>query len=289
MFDFGFWDGSNKRSYFSDNFTFDYGWGLFLRNENYTGKCCRVQSTASGTPQQDIGFKNGMIDVDELDAFIGSNTGYIVKIYDQWGIKDLESLNWSGTFDIRYAPRIVNAGTLEVMPGTSIPAMKHGFNNGGVSIKHLIHRNFNFFPSRSTSFVTVNTSNDMIMFGNSSSTSYALGCFNGQTFSASVFWDPAPLRVYVNEVLEISGANSGSAGCNSDNHFDAICLGTNKIIAETSIGWNTIGSGHGWGGRANLSQYLNGYSNEHHIKNSVMSQADVFEIQSIINKDLKAY
>ncbi len=52
----------------------------------YTGKAVNVQSTASGTPTQDIGFtSSGGLDTASLLSFIGTNSGFVRIWYDQSG------------------------------------------------------------------------------------------------------------------------------------------------------------------------------------------------------------
>jgi hypothetical protein len=77
----------------------------------YTGSAIRVRSTASGSPEQDIGFdSNGNLDTKALMSFVGANSGYVKTWYDQStnGKNVTQSTNSK-------QPRIVNAGVPEMI------------------------------------------------------------------------------------------------------------------------------------------------------------------------------
>lgn len=78
-----------------------------LRSD-YTGNSIRVRRSSDNT-EQDIGFNiYGELDVNSLYSFVGSNSGYIAKWYDQSNnIKDLAQSTSANQ------PRIINAGNIE--------------------------------------------------------------------------------------------------------------------------------------------------------------------------------
>ena len=73
----------------------------------YAGAAIRVRESGGNT-EADIGFASGVLDTAALSAHCGSNSGYVVKVYDQVG-----STNWEQTTSANQ-PRIVNAGTIHV-------------------------------------------------------------------------------------------------------------------------------------------------------------------------------
>lgn len=91
----------------------DGAWSLRKVRTAYTGNCIRVRRSTDNV-EQNIGFKNGMLDTGVLLAFIGSASGYITILYDQSGRDAGGTLyNLIQTTASRQ-PRIVNAGVLEV-------------------------------------------------------------------------------------------------------------------------------------------------------------------------------
>lgn len=88
---------------------------------SYTGPLIRVRSSAGlGTTEQDIGAdSNGDLDTAALAAFIGSNSGYVVYVYDQVEA----TAGWDlGETTASKQPMIVNAGTLITLGTAGKPA-----------------------------------------------------------------------------------------------------------------------------------------------------------------------
>lgn len=87
----------------------------------YSGSCIRVRRSFDNV-EQDIGFVNNLLDTASLLSFIGVNSGYIAKWYDQSGnARDAVQSTTSAQ------PRIVNAGTLET--NNNRPSIRF-FSNG---------------------------------------------------------------------------------------------------------------------------------------------------------------
>lgn len=57
-------------------------WSVRLVNSNYNGPCIRVRRSADDK-EMCIGFKDGVLDVDHLEAFCGSGDGFVVVWYNQ--------------------------------------------------------------------------------------------------------------------------------------------------------------------------------------------------------------
>ena len=103
----------HKRVYISTQMP----WCLFavsvrLLNPNYTGKCMNVRRDIDDT-YKDIGFKNGILDTDDLLDFVGAGSGYIRRWYDQSG----NGWNWVSTLWRSRQPRIVNLGVVHEKNG----------------------------------------------------------------------------------------------------------------------------------------------------------------------------
>jgi len=105
-------------SYFLDNYS-----GAFLAfsfrklKTAYAGNCIRVRRSSDNT-ELDIGFVANVLDEASLLTFCGSNSGFVVKWYDQSG-----NANDGVQSTASLQPRIVNAGTIERITGTSTPIM----------------------------------------------------------------------------------------------------------------------------------------------------------------------
>lgn len=86
----------------------------------YTGNCIRVRRSSDNT-EQNIGFVNNVLDTASLLSFVGANNGFITTWYDQSG----NAINSTQSNAVNQ-PRIVNAGSLEILVGK--PSIY--FNNG---------------------------------------------------------------------------------------------------------------------------------------------------------------
>lgn len=93
----------------------------------YSGDCLRVRRS-SDDAEQDIGFAGNYLDTASLKTFVSSNSGYVVKWYNQ-----SDSANWFAfNTTTSFQPRIVNAGVVERQNGS--PSVRfitlYGLYNG---------------------------------------------------------------------------------------------------------------------------------------------------------------
>ncbi len=105
------------------------GYSLRKLKSGYTGPAIQVRRSTDNV-LQDIGFDaNGNLDTSALTTFIGANTGFVQKWYDQSGqSEDMEQ----GTS--AYQPIIVDSGTL--IQQNSLPAIRFdGTNDAFTSIQ----------------------------------------------------------------------------------------------------------------------------------------------------------
>ncbi len=101
-------------------------YSLRLTRSAYTGPAIRVRRS-SDNAEQDIGFTAlGNLDTVSLLAFVGSNSGYISKWYDQSG-NGYDATQTTAANQ----PRVVNAGVVETSSGR--PAI---FTTTGLSISN---------------------------------------------------------------------------------------------------------------------------------------------------------
>lgn len=83
-------------------------------SNSYSGSAIRVRRSSDNT-EQDIGFDgNGNLNESSLTSFVGSNSGYVTKWYDQSGNARDASQTTSAN-----QPRIVNAGSIDKISGKS--------------------------------------------------------------------------------------------------------------------------------------------------------------------------
>lgn len=84
---------------------------------SYESHLIRVRSSAVGSPEQNIGYDGtGAIDSSALTTFVGSDSGYIKTLYNQYPDSGIENFAQSTASS---QPRIINAGTLENEGGMS--------------------------------------------------------------------------------------------------------------------------------------------------------------------------
>lgn len=100
---------SSAVSYLLDTYTgSSAAWSVRQLKSGVTN-CIRIRRSSDNT-EQDIGFSSGYLDTSAISSFVGSNSAYVVTWYDQSG----NANNW-GQATASKQPRIVNAGTLEVV------------------------------------------------------------------------------------------------------------------------------------------------------------------------------
>ena len=93
-----------------DIYPADMAFSLFKISTTYTGNCLRVVRS-SDLATLDIGFVDNVLDTASLLSFIGSNSGYVSRWFNQ------SSGNNASQNIIASMPRIVNAGVLETLNG----------------------------------------------------------------------------------------------------------------------------------------------------------------------------
>lgn len=86
-------------------------WGFRRLRTAYAGQCIRIRRSSDST-EQDIGFSGNLLDTAAITSFVGSNSAFVVTLYDQSGnARNLTQATASAQ------PRIVNAGTLDTLNG----------------------------------------------------------------------------------------------------------------------------------------------------------------------------
>ena len=78
---------------------------------NHIGSAIRIRRS-SDNAEQDIGFSGENLDTAAISTFVGSNSAYVVKWYDQSGTADHATQTTAAS-----QPRIVNAGTIDLKNG----------------------------------------------------------------------------------------------------------------------------------------------------------------------------
>lgn len=91
-------------------------WSLYRRLVgSYGGNCIRVRRSSDDS-EQDIGFgADGYLDESALSTFVGSNNGFVAKVYDQSGNSNDLSQSTNSQ-----QPQIVVSGVINKFAGTSI-------------------------------------------------------------------------------------------------------------------------------------------------------------------------
>lgn len=83
--------------------------GLRRLRAAYSGSACRIRRSSDNT-ETDIGFVGAALDTAAITTFVGANSAYVTKMYDQSG----NSRDYAQTTTTKQ-PRIVNAGTLDTL------------------------------------------------------------------------------------------------------------------------------------------------------------------------------
>lgn len=96
---------------------------------SYNGPLIRVRSSSGGgATEQDIyPDAAGYLDTVSLSSFIGANSGYVTKVYDQSGV----TAGWDlGETTASKQGCIVNAGSIETLGGVGLPAISLDTTDG---------------------------------------------------------------------------------------------------------------------------------------------------------------
>ena len=86
-----------------------YGWSVASKLKNTATNAIRVRRS-NDNAETDIGFVNNVLDTATLLSFVGANSAFITKIYEQVG-SGYDLIQTSAG----YQPRIVNAGVLDII------------------------------------------------------------------------------------------------------------------------------------------------------------------------------
>lgn len=91
-----------------------FSYSLRKLKTSYAGAAIRIRRSSDNS-EQDIGFSSGNLDTPAISSFVGANSAYITKWYDQTG----------NSYDAVQAtqgeqPRIVNAGTIETLSSKNV-------------------------------------------------------------------------------------------------------------------------------------------------------------------------
>lgn len=93
----------------------DGAWGVKLLVPGYAGALIRVRRS-NDNAESDINASGTGLDESSLSSFVGSNSAFIVKWYDQTGAGLDATQSTAGN-----QPRIVNAGTIDTAGGKTAP------------------------------------------------------------------------------------------------------------------------------------------------------------------------
>ena len=235
-------------------------YGLRRLTVNYTGSLIRVRRS-SDNAELDIGFdSNNDLDTTSLLSFAGSDSAYVVKMYNQSGVAYTSDARGRTASE---QPRIVNSGTLETlngMPtmyfdgidnqfivdqgtGTSLPAnyasdlstfqtvQINGFTTAGRLFSHYktsTKRNFEFRQLTNTSgvmqYLDGNTPSSNT-FSSSAITTTSMSCLGFDRIAGT------SIQIYQNNT-QISN--------NTHNLVDAY-IGAIYIMGDLSSAFNTEG------------------------------------------------
>lgn len=197
-------------------------------NAAYSGSCIKVRRSSDNT-EQDIGFAFNDLDIAGLAAFVGANSGYVSKWYDQSG-----NANDAVMATTSKQPRIVNSGTLETTdskPVMRFPTadntigeeltMPFAFGDGAFTVLVSAHKTS---PSNNFTFVTQWFATERLGLGATTTGRVALMNSAGASFEAcpdaavgsfnnlQVFGYSSTVSVTVTEGAAIRTTLNGSEG-----------------------------------------------------------------------------
>jgi hypothetical protein len=170
------------------------GYSLRKLSSTYTGSAVRVRRSNDNS-EQDIGFVGEALDTASLSTFVGSNSAFVTRWYDQTN----GNRNAAQTTAANQ-PRIVNAGTIETE--NSKPSINFGTNannwwldlpTGALAASNLTSY---FQVARVNTFASSNTA----VFGPSADNSKGI-----EVLQADVLSQPSYLRL--NNVVKNNAAN----------------------------------------------------------------------------------
>lgn len=213
---------------------------------SWTGSLIRVRRSSDNS-ELDIGFVSGALDTAALATFVGSDSAYVVKWYDQSGAgNDFANATTSTQ------PRIVNAGVYDakiVFNVTGVTTMLVTANSGAATLSKSIFRKVNLrspaatnisFEYGNASAIGGGSGASQIQFNatSSSAPSIYIAQNGGAGYSVSGFTlaeNGTPMCVNFTR-----GLSPGYLGIN-------ICRGSTNQIGQ-AIGTSTYNGGAGCGG-----------------------------------------
>jgi len=153
-------------------------------NSNYFGACIRVKRTSNGE-EQDIGFVNNRLDLQDLIDFVGASDGLVSIFYDQSG----NNIHLDGQTNDSLMPKIIISGILQMSAG-----IESIFFDG---INDVLYSNLNLPTPAGQLFVfcvceKTNAASDGVLFNlDSPNTGNSQRCLTHAPFNnGRIFWDP---------------------------------------------------------------------------------------------------
>ena len=220
--------------------------------------------------ETDIGFVGEALDTTSLTSFVGANSAYIVKWYDQSG-----NSNDATQSTTAQQPRIINAGTLETI--NSLPALFFDSSN-------------DYFDLTSN-VATSDTSNWVQVLNRSSSTlNMTLGTTTSSPYGPYWYSDNNLYYAPSN-----GGGSSGRINGNTGHRLiftDAVggqvgFYDNNSLVTGITVGYSYAANNYIYLGRRN-AEYYNGKQQEF-ILWDVDYSADRTDIQDNINTYYSIY
>jgi hypothetical protein len=263
MIPFGFWKANEIKYPLQTDLT--ACWSLFKRVPDYNGSCITVRRS-SDNAEQDIGFtSDGILDVASMESFIGSNTAYVMKWYDQKDGVGTDLVPFYLDIDVQYYPVIILSGTTQI-DGSGKITIKWGNSNysamfAACNSTRLINAEQGTIYY---SYQNIALNTQMGLGGNTNGNSLHTQTNLNDNGVSGVFWsavEPQQYRMLKNGTkTTIQEQFYVSAGTLYNNYNDQ----TKLLGAELATGWNTLGTGHSIGGRGdgNGGSYFRGYCNE---------------------------
>ena len=190
----------------------------FKLRSAYSGSAYRVRESGSNT-EQDIGFVGCVVDTASLKSFCGSNSCYVVTLYDQEGSNNVTQSTAAAQ------ARVVNAGVVDRVSGQ--PSM---YFDGGDGY------NFSSFggKNRMDIYTIVSTSDNSYVqyFGDNTGNEYAFVAQDGSGLASKGNSSGSPV-LYTN--------NSLATYLTRDDVHSAL-NGTYIVTVEnlSPLGWGTV-------------------------------------------------
>lgn len=170
------------------------GYSLRKLSSTYTGSAVRVRRSNDNS-EQDIGFVGQNFDTGSLATFVGANSAFVTKWYDQSGGARDAAQTTAGN-----QPRIVNAGTIETENGK--PSINFGTsaNNWWLDLPTGALAASNLASYFQVARVNTYASSNSAVFGPSADNSKGI-----EVLQADILSQPSYLRL--NNVVKNNAAN----------------------------------------------------------------------------------